>query len=169
VDKLSPAQREELTRAGLLDSGMPTWTVFKTYHWRQRFPSHTIVHVRHEYAPASGLRYLGARDFQNGAPVDSCVDPGLRELLIEAAPKNRGFTEGEIDTLWVNYILTTANTWKTPINDFELVIEKPAPEDYVSFCWDGKVEKPDNRTLVAKVRNFVPKRELKVTFFQVRK
>jgi hypothetical protein len=58
---------------------------------------------------------------------------------------------------------------ETPIKDFELAIEKSAPEDYVSFCWDGKVEKPDNRTLVAKVRNFVPKRELKVTFFQVRK
>lgn len=93
----------------------------------------------------------------------------MRRLLIEAAPKNRGFTEGSIDTLWVDYILTTANTWKIPIKDFELIIEKSAPEDQVSFCWDGKVEQPDNRKLVARVRNFVPKRELKVTFFQVRK
>jgi Domain of unknown function (DUF4424) len=170
ADKLSTAQRDEMTRAGLLESGtFPTWTVFKTFHWRQTFPAHKILHVKHEYAPASGLLYLSARDFQKGASVDSCVDPGLRRLLIEAAPKNRGFVEGEIDTLWVDYILTTANTWKTPIKDFELVIEKSAPEDYVSFCWDGKVEQPDNRTLVARVRNFVPKRELNVTFFQVRK
>lgn len=77
------------------------------------------------------------------------------------------FVEGMIDTLWVDYILTTANTWKTPIKDFELVIEKSAPQDYVSFCWDGKVEQLDTHRLVARVRNFVPKRELKVTFFQV--
>ncbi len=172
VDKPSTAQREELIRAGLLvpDSGnFPTWTVFKTHHWRQTFPAHKILHVRHEYAPASGLMYLSAADLQKGASSDSCVDAGLRKLLIEAAPANRGFTEGEIDTLWVDYILTTANTWKTPIKDFELVIEKSAPQDYVSFCWYGKVEQLDNRRLVARVRNFVPKRELKVTFFQVRK
>jgi hypothetical protein len=180
ADKLSTAQREELTRAGLLlDNVLPTWTVFKTYHWRQTFPAHKILHVRHEYAPASGLQYLSARNFQKGASFDSCVGPELRKLLIEAAPKNRGprptsaaasagnVIEGMIDTLWVDYILTTANTWKTPIKDFELVVEKSAPQDYVSFCWDGKVEQLDNRRLVARVRNFVPKRELKVTFFQV--
>ena len=170
ADKLSTAQREELTRAGLLESGnFPTWTVFKTYHWRQAFPAHKILHVKHEYAPASGLLYLSAPDFQKRALFDSCVDPGLRKLLIEAAPRNRGFTEGAIDSLWVDYILTTANTWKTPIKDFELVIEKSSPQDYVSFCWDGKVQQLDDRRLVARVRNFVPKRELKVTFFQVRK
>ena len=154
--KLPKARKAELTRAGLAELTptpvnesvlWPTWTVFKTYHWRQTFPAHKILHVRHEYAPASGLMYLSTRDLLKGASFDSCVDPGLRKLLIEAAPKNRGFTEGEIDTLWVDYILTTANTWKTPIKDFELVIEKSAPEDQVSFCWDGKVEQHDNRRL----------------------
>jgi hypothetical protein len=175
IDKLPKAQQAELIAAGVGELTpasvvlWPSWTVFKTYHWRQTFPAHKILHVRHEYAPASGLAYLGAGDFQKGATPDSCVDPGLRKLLIDAAPMNRGFTEGAIDTLWVDYILTTANTWKTPIKDFELVIEKSAPEDQVSFCWDGKVEQPGNRKLVARVRNFVPKRELKVTFFQVRK
>jgi len=169
ADKLSAAQRQELRRAGLLDNGFPTWAVFKTYHWRQTFPARKILHVKHEYAPASGLQYLNAREFQKGAGFDACVDAGLRKLLIEAAPKNRGFTEGSIDTLWVDYILTTANTWKTPIKDFELVVEKSAPEDQVSFCWDGEVEQADNFRLVARVKNFVPKRELKVMFFQVRK
>jgi len=79
----------------------------------------------------------------------------------------------------VKYILTTANTWKGPIHDFELVVEKPAPEkpvsgqpangrggDYsVSFCWDGPVEHPDQTHFIAHKTDFVPSRELTVYFF----
>jgi hypothetical protein len=99
---------------------------------------------------------------------DSCVDPALRKLLIAAAPSNRGTRPGTIDTLWVDHILTTANAWRTPIKDFELVVKKTSPEDCVSFCWDGKVETLDNRTFIARVKNFVPKYELQVLFLQVR-
>ncbi|HEY6373419.1 MAG TPA: DUF4424 family protein [Candidatus Sulfotelmatobacter sp.] len=47
---------------------------------------------------------------------------------------------------YVDFILTTANTWKTPIEDFTLIVERPHWKnnrgesdlgDYVSFCWDG--------------------------------
>jgi hypothetical protein len=174
IDKLPKTQQEELARAGLSESGdFPTWTVFKTYHWRQTFPAHKIVHVKHEYQPASGLRYLNADSFRgdNQDLSSSCVDPSLRKTLLAAAPNNHGFVLGSIDTLWVDYILTTANTWKTPIKDFELIVETPKAKGheryYVSLCWDGKLEKGDADTLVTRVRNFVPKRELRVMFFPV--
>jgi hypothetical protein len=97
----------------------------------------------------------------------------LRKTLIAAVPNDNGFYEGSIDPLWVDYILTTANTWKTPIKDFELIIEKPKPKGpehyYVSLCWDGKIEKRGVDMFVARVANFVPKRELRVMFFQVGK
>jgi hypothetical protein len=176
--KLPAAQQEELTRAGLFVDGFPVWTVRKTYHWQQRFPAYRILHVKHEYAPELGLKYLtvdGLQDDgigQHATLSDSCVDPSLRSKLLAAAPNDNGFGGGGfIPTTWVDYILTTANTWRTPIKDFELVVERPKPERqlslYVSFCWDGKVEQRGPDTFVARVANFVPKRELRVMFFQV--
>jgi hypothetical protein len=134
--------------------------------------------VKHEYAPELGLRYLLVEDLQgdtNGqieTLSDSCVDPSLRKTLIAAAPNDNGFGGGGvIPAQWVDYILTTANTWRTPIKDFELVVERPRPENRlpfdVSFCWDGKVEQQGPDRFVAKVGDFVPKRELRVMFFQV--
>ena len=68
---------------------------------------------------------------------------------------------------WVNYVLTTANTWKTPIGDFELVLERPEGRA-VSLCWDGKVERVSKTSFSAKAKNFVPARDLTVYFFSVR-
>jgi len=134
--------------------------------------------VKHEYAPELGRQYLDLDTLQGktGEPYaklsDSCVDPSLRNTLIAAAPNDNGFDGGGfIPTVRVDYILTTANTWKTPIKDFELVVERPKAERheqyYVSFCWDGKVEKRGPDMFVARVANLVPKRELRVMFFQV--
>lgn len=149
--KLPKAKQKELTRAGLFDEGFSAWTVWKTYHWEQRFPAHRILHVKHEYAPELGLEYLDLKNLQNEGKgqhatlSDSCVDASLRSKLIAAAPNDNGLGGGGvIPTVWVDYILTTANTWKIPIKDFELVVERHKPEgqllNYVSFCWDGKVE-----------------------------
>jgi hypothetical protein len=177
IQKLSKPEQEELTRAGLFEDGIvPTWTVLKTYHWQQRFPAHKILHVKHQYTPELGLEHLDLDNLQGKTEEpfaklsDSCVDPALRKTLIAAVPNDNGFGGGGfINPVWVDYILTTANTWKTPIKDFELVIEKPKPEGqvqyYVSLCWDGKMEMRAG-TLVAKAANFVPKRELRVMFFQ---
>ena len=71
---------------------------------------------------------------------------------------------------WVDYILTTANTWKTPIKQFELVVERAKPDTsakyyYVSFCWDSQILQPDPDHFVARATNFVPKRELSIAFF----
>jgi hypothetical protein len=73
---------------------------------------------------------------------------------------------------WVDYVLTTANNWKTPIKDFELVIEKPKQKDpfgpyLVSLCWDGQFEPEGANLLISRKTNYVPKDDLRVTFFQV--
>jgi hypothetical protein len=168
IQKLSSSQQSNLAHLGLIDPEvkLPNWTVVKTYHWRQTFPARKPIQVRHEYKPVLGLgrtfgeglkgadQVLGPHSvlgdqgrekyaYENQGDVkfsDACVDAPLMKVLMTAA--NRKNKEGyfrDVYAYWVDYILTTANTWKTPIRDFELVIERPKPEQstshfYVSLC-----------------------------------
>jgi hypothetical protein len=131
----------------------PRWTVRITYHWEQRFPAGATVRVRHEYQPVIGM--------SNGpATENACVDEALRKAL-KPPPGQWGWFQSE----WVKYILTTANTWKTPIRDFELLIEYPERR-LVSLCWDGKITKAGPRLFRSVMKDFVPKRELEIFFYQ---
>jgi len=104
--------------------------------------------------------------------VNACIEPSLINRLTEAAhrkgtdPKSWG---GQfVSTMWIDYILTSANTWKTPIKDFELIVERPASANrskwFVNLCWDGPITRLDENHFSAKAENFVPKRELTVLF-----
>lgn len=177
VERLSRRQQNELIRDGLIDPDLKlaNWTVTKTYHWQETFPARKVLHVRHEYRPVLGFEQMNLEDSQGKriprfANISgACVDLPLRKKLVtEAAP-----SDGWFPTFWIDYILTTANTWKKPIKQFELIVEKPQPDGtwrvgrahwYVSFCWDGKVEQPDSNHFVARARNFVPVKELHVMF-----
>jgi len=178
IQRLSLPLQRELIHAGLIDKEdkLPTWTVFKTYHWQETFPARRLLHVRHEYAPVIGFEQLNGVDLRGkGTPrfanvSNACVDLPLQKKLVSEIPK----TDGVIPTFWIDYILTTANTWKKPIKQFELIVERPQPDGTwrvgrahwdVSFCWDGKVEQPDSNHFVARARNFIPGKDLHVMFF----
>jgi hypothetical protein len=185
IEKLPRSQREELKRLGLIrsDNDFMGWTVAKTYHWTQTFPAHKILHVRHVYAPVLGFEFLEPEVTQpvprrektqqySAAIRDACIDTGLQNALITAARKEEGY----LSTFWVDYILTTANTWRKPIKNFELIVERPvskvraafaAKRWLVSFCWDGPVREVDANHFSAQLTNFVPKRELHIVFFGV--
>jgi hypothetical protein len=186
VERLSQSQRDELKRLGLIrsDNGFMGWSVIKSYYWTQTFPAHKILHVRHEYAPIVGFEELSPEvvvpvPLQERTPEfaaairDSCIDDALQRTLTAAARKEK--EGGFVFNTWVDYILTTANTWKTPIKDFELVVERPRAESaifragqwFVSFCWDSQVKRLDTDHFVAHSINFLPKRELHVSFFGV--
>ena len=189
VEKLSDAQREDLKRLGLIrsDNGFMGWTVVKRYHWTQTFPAHKALHVRHTYSPILGFGMLQPEvsdpvprrektpEFA-AAIRDSCIDAPLQNTLTAAAQKEKE-DNGYILSEWVDYILTTANTWKTPIKSFELVVERPEPTTptkdepgrhwLVSFCWDGPVEQLDANRFLARASDLVPSRELHVAFFGV--
>jgi hypothetical protein len=188
IAKLPKSAKENLMRLGLLDEivstdgtvetreNSPQWTVQKTYHWRQQFPAHKILKVRHEYSPSSGYYQLivGAAPFQLEDLVkEACLDPALEKRLGAAGERMKA-REGSIHAMGtqevVKYILTTANTWRTPIKDFELIVERPQTpgqaKKFISFCWDGKVQRLDENHFVARETNFVPARELAVYYFQ---
>lgn len=196
---LPPEVQARLIDLGLMDAEtkFPDWTVHKTYHWPQNFPSHNILQVRHEYRPIEGYEQTQLvelepeitnrqtaeiRERVRQSPGDlftrrfletGCVDSATRRKIVsykspDPTPQSSG--DKWVGTSWIQYILTTANTWKTPIKDFELIVERPLSQSrapiYVSFCWDGPVTRDDENHFLAKVRNFVPRKELTVMFLQ---
>jgi hypothetical protein len=156
--RLSPEKLAALSREKLVDAGdlpWPKWQVQVTYHWNQNFPARKTVQVRHEYTPAYGFGQVQPSDLPV-AHRDGCFERSVIEGLTR-----RG---GYVGLWWVKYILTTANTWRTPIGEFELVVERPEGR-HASFCWDGIVERIGKTTFRASAKNFVPANELTVYFY----
>jgi hypothetical protein len=178
IQKLSASHHKQLEQVGLLDLGDsgPNWEVHKKFYWRQTFQAHKSIHIRHQDTPVIGsensIKYgLGASGAQESAKElqTFCNDGRLATVLgqiTNSRDKNPPY-------FFVDFILTSGNTWKTPIEDFTLIVERPHQKgdlaDYVSFCWDGQVTKIDADHFSAKATNFVPQRELKIEFFGVEK
>ncbi len=95
-----------------------------------------------------------------------CVEGPLLKTLTQIANGK----DKDAVYFYVDFILTSANTWKTPIEDFTLIVERPHEKDtiadYVSFCWDGPVTKIDADHFEAHAVNFVPKKEIRIWFFE---
>jgi hypothetical protein len=182
IGRLSASERKALIESGLLypedtrDEGK--WAVQKKYYWLQTFPAHATVHIRHQYTPV-----LGKSNSIAGPLVDtgraSKDDDELASVcptrdLLSALRDDTKKPGHRVGIQYVDFILTTANTWKTPIQDFTLTVERPArakdpnhpatPINFVSFCWNGPVEKLDPNHFQAHVTGFVPKKELRVGF-----
>jgi len=75
------------------------------YYWKQTFPPHQVIHVRHEYIPSVRSNSIG----QPSAPVTKQLNWSYEE-------NKKGY--------WAesSYIITTANNWKTPIENFNLLV-----------------------------------------------
>lgn len=176
------------------------WTVHLQYHWTQVFPAHSTIHIRHEYMPALGFTQIDTTSVKNllsqiatGRPAkeDSggvkllesfCADKPFLETMArmyrEAESKAKTDDEKAVAGIaypsWVDFILTSANTWKRPIGDFTLITERGKPEiedtqRLVSFCspTGAKVEKIDASRFRVHLTNFIPTSELHIGFFDV--
>jgi hypothetical protein len=200
--RLPTSTRDQLIKAGIFNDSGSRWAVHLQYHWTQTFPAHSTVHIRHEYTPTVGwiaLEGIGAeqvlldaekvpeeearrkpRDPKNWWDVTSfCLGPSLAKNLAtsfhqqEINPSKEEGPGPRIPMHWVDFILTTANTWKQPIEDFTLIVERPAPlEDWkslISFCSpeNGKVEKLDADHFQVHLKNFIPTAELHIGFFDI--
>lgn len=179
IRRLPAAAAEKLVNLRLIEAaeperGWPRWTVAIMWHWLQAFPAGKVVRIRHEYTPAAGFGYsTDVREFVAGFP-DACADEALvrgllarKKNLADAARRRGDQDHSMIFGAWVKYVLTTSNTWKMPIRDFELIVERPEGRP-ASFCWNGKVEKVGRTAFSAKAKDFVPAKDLIVYFFTVR-
>lgn len=198
--RLPKDSQSQLLKEGLFeDQGgglvISLYTVHLQYHWTQTFPAHSTVHIRHEYTPVVGYEMMPLKTIQlvlqppeaNAfAKLDQsirddvsllksfCAEPGFLRGLengVEAAdPDGRQYAYPQ----WVDFILTTANTWRQPIEDFTLIVERPQSEKdrawrrtLVSFCSpnNGSVEKIDADHFQVHLTNFVPASNLHIGFF----
>jgi hypothetical protein len=167
VTRLSKEAQARLKAVGAIDNDLsPRWMVAITYHWKQTFPVGRIVRVQHEYEAIPGFSYSYDLLGYLSELKDGCFDDALKRRLITVHGEIAKQQEIAIWGDWVKYILTTANTWKTPIGDFQLRVDNPSGE-FVSFCWDGKIEKVSSTQSVARAQNFIPKRELMIYFLNV--
>ena len=150
-DKLPKQQQTELRRVGLFDENFPRWTVVITHHWQQTFPAHKILQVRHEYAPVVGEEVTVLDDLINKKAekrhlvtfAQSCINPPLQKTIAASMQKADSSW-----VKWVDYILTTANTWKKPIKQFELIVERPKPDNEANTTTSAfaGMAKSNNRT-----------------------
>jgi hypothetical protein len=176
------------------------WTANVQYHWTQTFPAHSTVHIRHEYTPVEGSELMPLytlNDVLNPQweePTEQpdsadeikyasdqlqllkglCPDPSLLRGIVQRVEAND--PENGVFALphWVDFILTTANTWKQPIEDFTLIVERGKPDEeneqmLISFCspQNAKVEKISADRFQVHLANFVPVAELRIGFFDV--
>lgn len=158
-ESLKPEVRAKLVKIGALKAKdyWPQWEVHIKYHWHQEFPPDKIVRIKHEYKPVAGFGGADVKDFKKYFK-DTCID---NQTFTELKKREK---DKYFNIEWVSYILTTANTWKTPLEDFELIVEGKKG-DLISFCWDGPVEKIAPEKSRAQVKDFVPKKDLKVYFY----
>jgi hypothetical protein len=190
IRRLSRAQRDSLIKSGLIDSDPDqddaNWVVEKKYYWSQTFLAHSTIHISHEYTPVVGYNYVSSDEFHavgrnasiptRDVQIDKftvdelkslCLSEDLRSSL-ETASRHSKEGYGHIE--YVDFILTSANTWKEPILDFTLYVERSKEKDsrdVVSFCWPNPVEKVGQDRFKATAINLIPRHELRIGFFQL--
>jgi hypothetical protein len=180
IRRLSAPHRAVLVHTGLIDpetdQDEACWSVEKKYYWLQTFPAHKLIHIRHEYTPVLGSSNntywfdQSASSYENDkieGAKSFCADPTLLKTLKPLSQRK----DRILPLFYVDFILTTANTWKQPIEDFTLIVERPRErgslQTFVSFCWDGPVTKLDDDHFSAHTVDFIPKNELHIGFIEV--
>lgn len=133
------------------------WQTQIIYSWQQRFPAKSTTQIKHEYQPMLG----GGVSTNKEGLAYYCADHKSLQRAEQYQTKNTG----HIPYQALSYILTTGANWATPIQDFKLTIQRDKDE-LVSLCWDGQVKKINANTFQIHEKNFIPKQDLDIIFFQ---
>ncbi len=159
--RLPAAKQADWKRRGLYTRDanfeQPEWWLSTIFVREQVFPPRRIVKVQHRYKPIpSGFimmdNHLSAdKDLVRGA----CIDQPTQRAITNALRGQGG--SGHV----IDYILTTANTWKGPIGHFRLTVDKGNPRNIMSLCGNN-VRKTSPGTFVLEVNNFRPTQDIKI-------
>ena len=108
------------------------WQKLISYSWVQTFPARKTVHIRHTYTPSS-------KTTNTGMPFSSCINPNTwdyQDFVRIPTPPGTNHLWDKLDAQdYVEYILTTANNWQGPIENFNLLVESPLKS---VGCFDGE-------------------------------
>lgn len=144
----------------------PTWAVEVSYLWQMTLSARSMVRVEHQYAPfASG----GSAGYLNEQVLrkEFCADDSFIDAW-KKLPASGPYSSSEtpVGGVIVQYVLTSANTWSGPIQDFTLRLLKDAPDELIAACFPAPFHE-DSNALEVRVSNFAPKRNLRVVFFNL--
>jgi hypothetical protein len=175
---LAPEQMDDAVNRGFFERDAsnpespayyPRWKVRTIVTRTQLFPAGRTIAVSHRYKPVAGGSVGGAldRQYRNDGwskehAADFCIedswfatfDKALAKRATDANPSP--YTE-----VWLGYVLSTGASWKGPIGDFRLVVDKGKPENLVSFCADG-VNKIAPTQFEVRKTDFEPLEDLKI-------
>ena len=180
MDRLPPVEKKRLQSLGLAgdeeystgtESTMkhhliPLWTVQDRWWWKQRFPAGRDLRADHRYVPGAG----GSVDTLLRSPYVKDDDPDRRKLIaryciekdiLAAVEPYKTEAYVALPNRWVDYVLTTAANWRSPIGTFRLVVDKGKPGNLVSFCETG-VKKISQTQYEVRHTNWRPTSDLHV-------
>jgi hypothetical protein len=180
LDRLPEGRKAELHKLGLIlgepysENGhvagvhlVPQWTVKDAWFWSQRFPAGRALTVEHRYRPGTGgsvdtmFAFPKLRSSAEGKRIAElyCVDPSFIagiDRLRQRDSMASGLSEKRIA-----YVLSSGANWRSPIQDFRLVVDKGRPSNLVSFCGGG-VRKLSPTQFELRYRNYRPSRDFHV-------
>lgn len=160
--RLSKADRSRLIADGLFAEAdglpVPHYWMSVRYFWQQTFPARVPVTIEHAYRPILGAT---VPMLEQDIVEAYCIDAGTQRAIKRA--------EGRIQNQqYLQYVLTTAGTWKGDIGRFRMTIEKDEPADIVSLCATG-VRKTGPTTFVIETANAHPSEDIRIMFVDVAK
>ncbi len=172
TEALPPEALDELRAAGALsserwamDGFYPTWSAQIKYYWELTFPPGVPVEVRHSYNPVPSAFVFGENDLEGGFLGDEvCMDAAFKDGVRRRLAKVGEYATGT--GVQLDYILTTANTWRGPIGQFHLTVDKESTDSIVSLCRDG-IRKTGATTFEWSAQGWTPQRDLSLLFFRV--
>lgn len=169
--KLSAVSRAALIKAGLIeDEGdnnlHAKWTTLTKFYWQQHFPAGGTVTVDHTYQPVTGQTFFGATMFDSKESMSYytqyCIDSGTKATILARLAEIKNQTSSMLNQYTTDFVIVTANNWKGPIGKFHLTIDKLKPDNTLSLCWDGNLQKTGPTRFESTLTNFAPKKDIQL-------
>lgn len=134
------------------ECGVFPFEIHRKHYWTQNFPPMQKIHVQHKYEPELGVTSV-------------CTLYNNWNSIIPNFPDPRG-GDPESPFLYcakyLKYIITSANTWKNGIEDFEMIA---TGANLILGEVDGERDADVNQLKFTK-KNFSPKKEILIEFVQ---
>ncbi len=179
IGRLTRPQQDRLVALGLatshsLSDGAEsrilysgTWTLRETRHWEQDFPVGRDLVIELSFRPGTGSNpatslYIPAyRDGFGRREIELyCLDRAFIDAL-DRTVNRLGTDDPLIPEQWISYNLTTAGSWRAPIGDFRLVVDKGRVENLVAFCGQD-IRQISPTQYEVRRRNWRPDRDLNI-------
>lgn len=178
ADKVKELEAKGLAAKGTEDNGPDMrwdigWAIGVRHYWDQTFPAGAEVKISHKYKawPSGGLFYWydwtkPTADWETDPNGDDkkkyCIDEGTAKAIDAALPADPDAGGAHHGTAFnIQYVLTTAKTWKGPIGKFKLTLDKAAEKNVISACVDGLAKAGPTSFSVEKA-NYTPDKDLEI-------